>query len=162
MTSKFWANSARFQASMKTFPYYTTNGFFKKDPRQNIHASHKQAEHLVAIHRLKNGLVVGKRFHFFPDRLEFLQKTAGILFGKLRTLEMPRGLVVILERQLFPELTADEQRVVAVLQRKNDLQINILSVQSGIAVGPLTALLFSLEMKGVVRTMAGGTYHLLM
>ena len=67
-----------------------------------------------------------------------------------------------IERQLFPELTADEQRVVAVLQRKNDLQINILSVQSGIAVGPLTALLFSLEMKGVVRTMAGGTYHLLM
>lgn len=66
-----------------------------------------------------------------------------------------------IERQLFPELTADEQRVVAVLQRKNDLQINILSVQSGIAVGPLTALLFSLEMKGVVRTMAGGTYHLL-
>ena len=67
-----------------------------------------------------------------------------------------------IERQLFPELTADEQRVVAVLQRKNDLQINILSVQSDIAVGPLTALLFSLEMKGVVRTMAGGTYHLLM
>ena len=67
-----------------------------------------------------------------------------------------------IERQLFPELTADEQRVVAVLQRKNDLQINILSVQSGIAVGPLTALLFSLAMKGVVRTMAGGTYHLLM
>ena len=67
-----------------------------------------------------------------------------------------------IERQLFPALTADEQRVVAVLQRKNDLQINILSVQSGIAVGPLTALLFSLEMKGVVRTMAGGTYHLLM
>ena len=67
-----------------------------------------------------------------------------------------------IERQLFPELTADEQRVVAVLQRKNDLQINILSVKSGIAAGPLTALLFSLEMKGVVRTMAGGTYHLLM
>ena len=67
-----------------------------------------------------------------------------------------------IERQFFPELTADEQRVVAVLQRTNDLQINILSVQSGIAVGPLTALLFSLEMKGVVRTMAGGTYHLLM
>ena len=67
-----------------------------------------------------------------------------------------------IERQLFPELTADEQRVVAVLHRKNDLQINILSVKSGIAVGPLTALLFSLEMKGVVRTMAGGTYHLLM
>ena len=67
-----------------------------------------------------------------------------------------------IERQLFPELSADEQRVVAVLQRQNDLQINVLSVQTGIGVGPLTALLFSLEMKGVVRTMAGGSYHLLM
>ena len=66
-----------------------------------------------------------------------------------------------IERQLFPELSADEQRVVALLQRQNDLQINVLSVQTGIGVGPLTALLFSLEMKGVVRTMAGGTYHLL-
>ena len=67
-----------------------------------------------------------------------------------------------IERQLFPELSADEQRVVAVLQRQNDLQINVLSVQTGIGVGPLTALLFSLELKGVVRTMAGGSYHLLM
>ena len=67
-----------------------------------------------------------------------------------------------IERQLFPELSADEQRVVAVLQRQNDLQINVLSVQTGIGLGPLTALLFSLEMKGVVRTMAGGSYHLLM
>ena len=66
-----------------------------------------------------------------------------------------------IERQLFPELSADELRVVAVLQRQNDLQINVLSVQTGIGVGPLTALLFSLEMKGVVRTMAGGSYHLL-
>ena len=66
-----------------------------------------------------------------------------------------------IERQLFPELSADEQRVVALLQRQNDLQINVLSVQTGIGVGPLTALLFSLEMKGVVRTMAGGSYHLL-
>ncbi|MBO4485905.1 MAG: DNA-processing protein DprA [Prevotella sp.] len=66
-----------------------------------------------------------------------------------------------IERQLFPELSADEQRLVALLQRQNDLQINVLSVQTGIGVGPLTALLFSLEMKGVVRTMAGGTYHLL-
>lgn len=65
------------------------------------------------------------------------------------------------ERQLFPELTADEQRVVSVLQQTNDLQLNMLNVRSGIAVGQLTALLFSLEMKGVVRLMAGGVCHLL-
>jgi DNA processing protein len=37
----------------------------------------------------------------------------------------------------------------------------MLSVQSGIAVNKLTGILFELEMKGVVRTMAGGMYHLL-
>ena len=65
------------------------------------------------------------------------------------------------ERQLFPDLSADEQRVVGLLQQTNDLQLNQLSVKSNIPIGQLTALLLSLEMKGVVRPMAGGTYHLL-
>jgi DNA processing protein len=65
------------------------------------------------------------------------------------------------ERQLFPDLTTDEQRIVSLLQETNDLQLNILIVRTNIPIGQLTALLFSLEMKGVVRPMAGGTYHLL-
>ena len=65
------------------------------------------------------------------------------------------------ERQLFPELTADEQRIVQLLQQTNDLQLNIISVRANIPIGQLTALLFSLEMKGVVKPLAGGTYHLI-
>lgn len=65
------------------------------------------------------------------------------------------------ERQLFPDLTAEEQAVISQLQQTNDLQLNILSVKSNIPIGQLTAILFSLEMKGVVRPLAGGTYHLL-
>lgn len=65
------------------------------------------------------------------------------------------------ERQLFPDLTADEQRIVDLLQQTNDLQLNILSVRTNIAIGQLTALLFSLEMKGVVKPLAGGVYHLI-
>ncbi len=66
-----------------------------------------------------------------------------------------------IERTLFPELSAEEQAVVDVLTRHNDLQINIISVQSGIEIGRLTSLLFQLEMKGILRTLAGGMYHLL-
>ncbi len=66
-----------------------------------------------------------------------------------------------IERTLFPELSAEEQAVVDVLTRHNDLQINIISVQSGIEIGRLTSLLFTLEMKGILRTLAGGMYHLL-
>jgi len=65
------------------------------------------------------------------------------------------------ERQLFPDLTAEEQAVVNLLQQANDLQLNVLSVKTNIPISPLTALLFNLEMKGVVRPLAGGTYHLL-
>ena len=46
------------------------------------------------------------------------------------------------------------------LRKCNDLQINDLCVRLSVGVGPLTALLFSLEMKGVVRAYAGGSYHL--
>ena len=66
-----------------------------------------------------------------------------------------------IERSLFPDLSAEEQAIVNVLSRNNDLQINMISVQSGIDIGRLTALLFTLEMKGLIRTLAGGMYHLL-
>lgn len=66
-----------------------------------------------------------------------------------------------IERNLFPDLTPEEQRIVKLLSRMGDLQQNMLSVESGIPIGQLTALLFQLEMKGVVRQLAGGCYHLI-
>ena len=65
-----------------------------------------------------------------------------------------------IERHLFPELSEEEQVIVDCLQETNDLQLNILSVKTSIPIGRLTALLFQLEMKGVIRPLAGGTYHL--
>ena len=75
--------------------------------------------------------------------------------------EMDDGRGKMSEGELFPELTEEEKRVVAVLRKTNDLQMNFISVQTNIAVGTLTAVLFQLEMKGIVRAMAGGTYHLM-
>lgn len=66
-----------------------------------------------------------------------------------------------IERQLFPQLNGDEQRVVDVLQKNNDLQISLLTVQTGIPIHKLTVILFNLEMKGVLTALAGGNYHLL-
>ena len=67
-----------------------------------------------------------------------------------------------IERQLFPDLSPEEQKIVSLLQQTNDLQLNILSVKTGIAINQITALMFQLEMKGVVKALAGGMYHLLM
>ena len=67
-----------------------------------------------------------------------------------------------IERDLFPDLTPEEQQIVNLLQEINDLQLNILSVKTGINIGQLTAHLFQLEMKGIVKPLAGGMYHLLL
>ena len=62
---------------------------------------------------------------------------------------------------LFPELTEEEQTVVDILEQRGDLQINTLVVAADIPICRMNALLFELEMKGIVRAMAGGVYHLL-
>lgn len=67
-----------------------------------------------------------------------------------------------IERNLFPDLSPEEKKIVGLLQQTNDLQLNILSVKTSIPIGQLTALLFQLEMKGVVKPLAGGMYHLLL
>ena len=66
-----------------------------------------------------------------------------------------------IERDLFPDLSDDERLVVQTLDATGDLQLNMLSVKTNIPIGSLTALLFQLEMKGIVRPLAGGCYHLL-
>ena len=65
------------------------------------------------------------------------------------------------ERQLFPDLTSEEQQVVNQLQKTNDLQLNMISVRTNLPIGQLTAVLFQLEMKGIVKSMPGGSYHLI-
>jgi len=66
-----------------------------------------------------------------------------------------------IERQLFPDLNAAELQIVETLRQNNDLTINSLSAQSRTPIDQLPALLFSLEMKGVLRLQAGNIYHLI-
>ena len=67
-----------------------------------------------------------------------------------------------IERQLFPTLSPDEQRVADLLSADNDLQANIIATRTGLSIPKLSTLLFSLEMQGIVRLYPGGIYHLLM
>ena len=66
-----------------------------------------------------------------------------------------------IERNLFPELSPEEQLIIEVLSKTNDLQVNLISIKTNIDISRLTSLLFTLEMKGVIKTFAGGMYHLL-
>lgn len=66
-----------------------------------------------------------------------------------------------IQRSLFPELSEEEQQVVSILDGQGDQQINALVVTADIPVHKMNAILFELEMKGVVRVLAGGMYQLL-
>lgn len=74
-----------------------------------------------------------------------------------RTGAMAKGI----ERQLFPELTAEQRLIVDVLTKTDDLQINIIATKTNMPIHKVAALLFEMEMLGVVKPLAGGTYHLL-
>lgn len=65
------------------------------------------------------------------------------------------------QRSFFIELSEEEQKVVGILERQGNLQINTLVVETDIPVQKMNAILFELEMKGVVRVLAGGMYQLL-
>ncbi len=66
-----------------------------------------------------------------------------------------------IERPLFNNLSEEEKTLVEILQERNDLQVNVLTVKSGLAINKVLSILFNLEMRGIVRTLAGGVYHLL-
>lgn len=65
------------------------------------------------------------------------------------------------QRQFFPELSPEEEQIIIQLKKHPDgVQVNTLVVESNIAINRMTSLLFNLEMKGVVRSLAGGIYRL--
>jgi len=66
------------------------------------------------------------------------------------------------QRELFPDLSEEEKRIVCLLeQHPEGIQINLLVVEANIPINQMSALLFELEMKGVVRGLAGGVYMLI-
>lgn len=67
-----------------------------------------------------------------------------------------------IQRDLFPDLSDEEKTIVDALSETNDQQLNALTVATSLPVSRLSSLLFELELKGMVRPLAGGTYHLTM
>lgn len=67
-----------------------------------------------------------------------------------------------IQRQLFPDLSDEEEKIISLLSAQPEgIQINALVVASNIAINRLTGILFELELKGMIRTLAGGMYKLI-
>lgn len=66
------------------------------------------------------------------------------------------------QRQLFPDLTEEEQLLADLLQSAPEgMPLNELSLEASLPVNRLSALLFEMELKGVVRTLPGNLYKLI-
>ena len=66
-----------------------------------------------------------------------------------------------IQRNLFLDLSPEEERIVRTLQKQGDMHINTLVMETALPINRISMLLFELEMKGVLKPLAGGVYHLL-
>lgn len=61
---------------------------------------------------------------------------------------------------LFPELSSDEERIMTLLAASSDgMQMNRMVIELDMPVQMLMPILIELEMRGLVRTAAGGIYR---
>ena len=68
-----------------------------------------------------------------------------------------------LQTELFPDLSPDESAVMTALRENSDgLQVNQMVVLLNIPINRLLPLLFEMEMKGLVKAVAGGSYRAVM
>lgn len=58
-------------------------------------------------------------------------------------------------------LSKEEQTIVNLLKDTEGKQINQLTVESGIPISGLSSVLFDLELKGIIKSLAGGVYRLI-
>ena len=67
-----------------------------------------------------------------------------------------------IQRSLFANLSDEESLITQLLEQHPDgLHINALATEAGIPISRLSALLFELELRGIVRSLAGSHYRLI-
>ena len=67
-----------------------------------------------------------------------------------------------IQRSLFPELTDEERLIMQHLSAQHEgLHINALAVETGMPINRLSATLFELELRGIVRPLAGNCYKVI-
>ena len=74
---------------------------------------------------------------------------------------LQRQLAQGIQQQMFPSLSEEEQRIVAALKGTDGKHINMLAEETRLPIPTLSALLFGMEMRGIIKMMKGSSYRLL-
>lgn len=64
------------------------------------------------------------------------------------------------QQELFPELSTEEQRIIDCIKTADSKQVNQICVEANIPFAHTSALLFELELKGLVEALGGARYRL--
>jgi DNA processing protein len=64
------------------------------------------------------------------------------------------------QKQLFLNLSAEEQKLVDILQTKDSVHADDLYYQTGLGGSQLAATLLQLEMQGIIKTLPGKHYRM--
>ena len=67
----------------------------------------------------------------------------------------------VVQRTIFLDLPDEEQSIVDILSQEENIQLNTLSIRLNLPISKLSAILFELEMKGIIRCKPGGIYELI-
>ena len=66
-----------------------------------------------------------------------------------------------IQRELFPDVSPEEKAIIECLQKNNELQTDTLVVRTNIPIHKMNALLIEMELKGIIKRLAGGTNRLI-
>ncbi|MDB5206137.1 MAG: dprA, partial [Flavisolibacter sp.] len=64
------------------------------------------------------------------------------------------------QRELFIELTPDEQTIIRLLQEKEAVAIDEINISSGLSSSAVACAILNLELQGVVQGMPGKMYKM--
>src|SRR5690554_4814223 len=64
------------------------------------------------------------------------------------------------QRELFQDLTDDEENVYNILQKNGSMQVNTLSIELNVPITELFMILLEMEMKHIIESLPGGMYQL--
>ena len=118
-------------------------------------------------------IVIGKLIYLMVYKSEYYGAKALEIQERERKIKAPRGEIldrngkVIASNKTVCTISViynqvkETEKVIEILEKRGNLQINTLVVEADIPVQKMNTILFELEMKGVVRVLVGGMYQLL-
>jgi DNA processing protein len=74
--------------------------------------------------------------------------------------EKESGQPLPVQKELFPDLSVDEEKVFNTLSERGAMQVNTLAIELNIPVTELFLTLLEMEMKHIVESLPGGMYQL--